>query len=470
MKSAGPCCKQTLLRTPLTVLTLTPATTSCRSGSDGTNVVASAPDVAEAGSETTTPAEPQATESNAAPEPRPDAIVITHKLGETTITGQPQRVITVGFSEQDAFLALGVTPIAVREWFGGYNHATWPWAQDELGDASLVVLETPFGELTYKTIAGLNPDLIVATHAGLTGEEWETLSKIAPTIVETEDVPSFGMALQEQTRMIGLAVELTYPEDIAELVGVGDSFELSGEQVSLLDVMTKDRFMWLDIDDTVYGAPSFSTALSVDYLLDELTPLLATITNEPAGDASPEEQADMDTFAIVFDGAADWETKLPLLENPTSLEASNDAYSAAGEGMDGVALAPSTAEIDGEVATITYDAFFGGSAAYSDPTRTVVLVDGTWTVDQAGYWDFLAPARGPCVGLDASDEAIAILDAGAKEGAPAIAQFTSLSPGSDPAATGDGPVTVLLPSNAGLGVMQDSNPTFAAALQADYGL
>jgi iron complex transport system substrate-binding protein len=38
----------------------------------------------------------------------PQQRVIAHKFGETRISGLPQRVVTVGLTEQDYVLALGV--------------------------------------------------------------------------------------------------------------------------------------------------------------------------------------------------------------------------------------------------------------------------------------------------------------------------------------------------------------------------
>uniref|UniRef100_A0A831TCE7 Iron-siderophore ABC transporter substrate-binding protein n=1 Tax=Thermorudis peleae TaxID=1382356 RepID=A0A831TCE7_9BACT len=133
-------------------------------------------------------------------------LVIRHKFGTTEIPEQPQRVATVGFSEQDPVLALGVKPIAVREWFGDQPYAVWPWAQDELGDAMPTVLRMPFGELDFEAIAALRPDLLVATHSGITADEYEALSRIAPTVAQPGEYPDFGVPWQEQTRIIGQAL------------------------------------------------------------------------------------------------------------------------------------------------------------------------------------------------------------------------------------------------------------------------
>lgn len=410
--------------------------------------------------------------------------VIAHKFGEAAIETRPERVITLGYSEQDPVLALGVMPVAVREWFGGHDHATWPWAQDELGTGAPEVMDMPYGELNYEAIAALEPDLIVATHAGITQEEYDLLAAIAPTIAETDDAPSFGMAWQDQTRMIGQAlgldseadqaVKLTedavadaarangglagasfawanptgegtywvvgantppmrflqdlglaYPEPIADVVGEADSLELSGEQIAILDVdvlivqaseeiraemetdplwqgldvMSQDRIVWLLADDPIYGALSFSTVLSIDYLVDELTPMLTAILG-PAAEATndPNAVAAMEAFAVVYDSAAAWADKASHLEDAANLETSNEGYRQAGDGVGGIALEPTGVTIDGDTATVTYDVLFGKSSAYQDLTRTITLIDSTWVVSRADYCDFLSSARAPCTG------------------------------------------------------------------------
>ncbi|MEM7094655.1 MAG: hypothetical protein AAF567_16745, partial [Actinomycetota bacterium] len=87
----------------------------------------------------------------------------------------------------------------------------------------------------------------------------------------------------------------------------------------------------------------------------------------------------------------------PFLQNSAALEASNEAYRTAAEGLGGISLEPSDATIDGNTATITYDVIFGDAAAYEDLTRTVTLDDnGAWIVSAADFCDFLASARTPC--------------------------------------------------------------------------
>lgn len=129
---------------------------------------------------------------------------IEHRFGSTEIPGRPERVVTVGFTDVDPVLALGVKPVAVREWYGEKPFATWEWAQDELGDAEPEVL--PANELNFERIAGLGPDLIVGVSSSMTEDEYRTLSEIAPTLPRSDEHVDFGVPWQEQTRVIGRAL------------------------------------------------------------------------------------------------------------------------------------------------------------------------------------------------------------------------------------------------------------------------
>jgi iron complex transport system substrate-binding protein len=145
---------------------------------------------------------------------------VEHRYGATDVPAEPERVVTVGFSDQDTVLAFGVAPVAVTDWYGDYPHATWPWAQDELGDAEPEVLNegafTGEQDFDYERIAGLEPDLIIGLYTGMTEEEYDTLSQIAPTVAPSGDYPDWGMPWQETTRMVGQA--LGQPDRAEELI------------------------------------------------------------------------------------------------------------------------------------------------------------------------------------------------------------------------------------------------------------
>jgi len=135
-------------------------------------------------------------------------VTIEHQHGSTTVESEPERIVTVGLTEQDVLLALGVVPVATTEWFGEHPGAIFPWAQDELealgaeppgsvGDAT---------ELNVEAVAAQRPDLILALYAELDEDQYEQLTAIAPTIAPSADHASYGIPWQEMTRTVGRAV------------------------------------------------------------------------------------------------------------------------------------------------------------------------------------------------------------------------------------------------------------------------
>lgn len=131
-------------------------------------------------------------------------VTIEHKYGETTIDAEPTRIVSIGFGEHDGLLSLGVTPIAVRDWYGEQPYATWPWAQDELGDAQPEVL--PSTELNFEQIAALEPDLIIGIASGMTDTDYATLSTIAPTVAQPGDYIDYGTPWDVSLEITGRAV------------------------------------------------------------------------------------------------------------------------------------------------------------------------------------------------------------------------------------------------------------------------
>lgn len=136
-------------------------------------------------------------------------VTVEHAYGTTEIPEEPTRIITLGLSDQDPLLALGVKPIAVSPWYGEYDHATWPWAQDELGDAEPVVLNDGVRDEAnppLEEIAALEPDLIISLYNGTTEKQYAQLSKIAPVVVPDEEYADFAITWQEATRATGEAL------------------------------------------------------------------------------------------------------------------------------------------------------------------------------------------------------------------------------------------------------------------------
>jgi iron complex transport system substrate-binding protein len=146
------------------------------------------------------------------------SVTISHVFGETTIPEPPKRVVSAGFTGQDDLLALGVVPIAITNWFGDQPFAVWPWARDKLGNAKPVVLNLDNG-IQVQQIAGLKPDLIVATDAGVDEDTYQKLSAIAPTIPQSDGY-AFFEPWKEQATAIGRAV--FQPDQMKSLINSVD--------------------------------------------------------------------------------------------------------------------------------------------------------------------------------------------------------------------------------------------------------
>ncbi|CAM5217118.1 Iron complex transport system substrate-binding protein OS=Ureibacillus acetophenoni OX=614649 GN=SAMN05877842_10874 PE=3 SV=1 [Ureibacillus acetophenoni] len=119
-------------------------------------------------------------------------IVIKHAFGETTIEEKPERVATVAWANHDVVLALGVVPVG----FSAANYGIQddsgllPWTAEklkELGEEDPNVYQDTDG-LDFEAIADSNPDVILAAYSGITQEEYDTLSEIAP-VVPYEETP-----------------------------------------------------------------------------------------------------------------------------------------------------------------------------------------------------------------------------------------------------------------------------------------
>jgi iron complex transport system substrate-binding protein len=148
--------------------------------------------------ESAAPASGAAAEASAFP------VTVEHKFGTTKIDSEPERVVTVGYTDQDITLALGVVPVGVGDFLGGYDWRTRPWAQDALGGAEPKVVSGQ--EINYEAVAAQRPDLIIAINAGLQKADYEKLSQIAPTVAQSGDYIDFGMPWDEQTLLVGKAL------------------------------------------------------------------------------------------------------------------------------------------------------------------------------------------------------------------------------------------------------------------------
>ncbi len=113
-------------------------------------------------------------------------IVIKHAFGETVIESKPERVVTVQWANHDVALALGVVPVGFSAANFGVQDGSGllPWTAEklkELGVSDPNVFQDTDG-LDFEAISDADPDVILAAYSGITQEDYDLLSQIAPVV------------------------------------------------------------------------------------------------------------------------------------------------------------------------------------------------------------------------------------------------------------------------------------------------
>jgi iron complex transport system substrate-binding protein len=118
-------------------------------------------------------------------------ITIEHAFGETVIDAKPERVATVAWANQEVPLALGVVPVGMAKvtWGDDDEDGLLPWVKEKLDelDAETPVLFDETDGIDFEGVADTNPDVILAAYSGLTQEDYDTLSEIAPVVAYPEN-------------------------------------------------------------------------------------------------------------------------------------------------------------------------------------------------------------------------------------------------------------------------------------------
>ena len=137
-------------------------------------------------------------------------VTIEHVYGETTIDEKPERVATIAWANHEVPLALGIVPVGMSKatWGDDDDNGILPWVEeklDELGGETPVLFDETDG-IDYEAVADTEPDVILAAYSGLTQEEYDTLSKIAP-VVAYPDV-AWGTSVDDMVEMNSKALGL----------------------------------------------------------------------------------------------------------------------------------------------------------------------------------------------------------------------------------------------------------------------
>ncbi|NYF09200.1 iron complex transport system substrate-binding protein [Leifsonia sp. AK011] len=238
---------------------------------------------------TTAPAESSASSDRVFP------VTIEHVYGTTTIESQPERVATVAWANHEVPLALGIVPVGMSKatWGDDDGDGVLPWVEDkleELGAETPVLFDETDG-IDFEAVADTQPDVILASYSGITQEEYDTLSKIAP-VVAYPDV-AWGTSMNDMIRMNSTALGLADEGEalINELDGqIADALaeypELDGKKV---------LFSYLDPSD--FSQVGFYTG-------HDTRPGFLESIGLPAPTIVEEESANTDEFYVTVSSEA----------------------------------------------------------------------------------------------------------------------------------------------------------------------
>lgn len=113
-------------------------------------------------------------------------ISIRSALGTATIEQKPTRVATVGWTNQEVPLALGVVPVGMPKVAFGDDDGdgVLPWVEDRLQQlkAKTPALFDETSGIDFEAVAASRPDVILAAYSGLSQDDYDKLSKIAPVV------------------------------------------------------------------------------------------------------------------------------------------------------------------------------------------------------------------------------------------------------------------------------------------------
>ena len=247
-------------------------------------------------------------------------VTIEHAFGETVIESQPERVATVSWANQEVPIALGVVPVGMAEvsWGDDDGDGVLPWVEDELEKlgADTPVLFDETDGIDFEAVADTQPDVILAAYSGLTQEEYDTLSKIAPVVAYPE--VAWGTSYEDMIRLNSQALGLAAEGDalIDELHAEVDAALANHPELADASVL----FSYIDPSD--FSQIGFYTTLDTrpGFLADLGLPQPAVVAEESEGSdlfytTVSAEQADRfaDVDVFVTYGDADGSI-IPLLQ------------------------------------------------------------------------------------------------------------------------------------------------------------
>ncbi|ONK09842.1 iron-siderophore ABC transporter substrate-binding protein [Streptomyces sp. MP131-18] len=145
-------------------------------------------------------------------------VTLDSALGEAEITEQPERVVTLGQGSAETAIALGHTPVGIESYEWGSDDTGYlPWIHEAVTEAGdeLPTQFTGGEDIDFDTILELEPDVILAPWSGITQDQFDILSDIAPTVA----YPDLAWSTNWDEQIELIATALGKAEQGTELIG-----------------------------------------------------------------------------------------------------------------------------------------------------------------------------------------------------------------------------------------------------------
>lgn len=279
-------------------------------------------------------------------------IVIEHALGTTTIDEAPERVATVAWANHEVPLALGIVPVgmAAANFGDDDGNGMLPWVEErleELGGETPVLFDETDG-IDFEGVANTDPDVILAAYSGLSQDDYDTLTEIAPVVPYPEgpwatswrDVIRFnamGLGMADEGDALIADLETQIEETVAEYPGLEGTTTMFVTHVDTSDLSTVNFYTANDtraafFEDLGLGTPvavadasaegEFSGSISAEQvdLFDDVE-LIVTYGDQALVDTLEADPLLSQMPAVAYDAVVFLDGSGPLgtAANPTPL-------------------------------------------------------------------------------------------------------------------------------------------------------
>lgn len=177
-------------------------------------------------------------------------MTIEHALGTTTIDAPPERVATIGWANHEVAMSLGVVPVGMAKatWGDDNGDGILPWVDDKLKDlgGETPALYDETDGVDAEAVSNTAPDVILGAYSGLTQEQYDTLSKVAPVVAYPKT--PWGTTWQEMIQLDSKALGKQAEGDklVSDLTAQVDASVAKHPELK----NTKTMFAYLDPSDT----------------------------------------------------------------------------------------------------------------------------------------------------------------------------------------------------------------------------